>query len=54
MGKAVTIRQNIFRQIFEESISVKISPRQNFALYANTVLLLLIAFHWHQVKFTML
>ena len=33
--KTVTIRQNIFRQIFEESLSVKISPRQNFALYGN-------------------
>ena len=29
----VSIRQNIFRQIFEESVSVKISPCQNFALY---------------------
>ena len=29
----VTIRQNIFHQIFEESVSVKISPCQNFVLY---------------------
>ena len=32
-GETVTIRQNIFHQIFEESVSVKISPHQNFALY---------------------
>ena len=25
--------QNIFRQIFEELVTVKISPRQNFMLY---------------------
>ena len=31
--QTVTIHQNIFRQIFEESVSVKISPRQNFTLY---------------------
>ena len=37
--KTVTIHQNIFCQIFEESVSVKISPRQNFALYcmSNTM-----------------
>ena len=29
----MTIHQNIFRQVFEESLSVKISPHQNFALY---------------------
>ena len=27
------IRQNIFRQIFEKSVSVKISPQPNFPLY---------------------
>ena len=31
----VTICQNIFHQIFEESVSVKISPHQNFPLYSN-------------------
>ena len=29
----MTIHQNIFRQIFEESLSIKIFPHQNFALY---------------------
>ena len=29
----MTIRQNIFHQIFAESVSVKISPCQNFVLY---------------------
>ena len=33
MVKTVTICQNIFSQIFEESVSIKISPRQHFALY---------------------
>ena len=28
-----TIHQNILRQIFEKSVSVKFSPRQNFPLY---------------------
>ena len=31
----MTIRQNIFHQIFAESVSVKISPRQNFVLYGS-------------------
>ena len=34
MVKEVTIRQNTFREIFEESLSVKISPHQKFALYS--------------------
>ena len=29
----MTIHQNIFCQIFEESVSIKISSHQNFALY---------------------
>ena len=37
LWKTVTIRQNIFRQIFEESVSGKISPRQNlcYMLYGR-------------------
>ena len=31
--KSVTIHRNIFHQIFEESVSIKISLRQSFALY---------------------
>ena len=34
----MTIHQNIFRQIFEESVTVKICPRQNFALYGNSLI----------------
>ena len=33
----VTIRQNIFCQIFEELVSIKISPLQNFVLYGTSV-----------------
>ena len=33
--KIVTIRQNIFRQRLEKSVSVKNFPHQNFALYGN-------------------
>ena len=31
--KTVTIHQNISHQIFEKSVSIKISPCQNFVLY---------------------
>ena len=31
----MTILQNIFYQIFEESVSIKISPCQNFVLYGT-------------------
>ena len=37
--KIVTICQNIFYQIFKRSLSVKISPHQNFALYGTYVIL---------------
>ena len=33
------IHQTIFRQIFEESVSIKISPRKNFALYGTYYIL---------------
>ena len=35
MVKGRTIHQNIFCQIFEELVSVKISPHQNFTLYGS-------------------
>ena len=28
----MTIHQNIFRQVFEESVSIKISPHQNYTI----------------------